>query len=127
MQPIFMAVPSPRLGSECILYLLWVVGVFPFRHIGENQWGGVERNRMGENLNRFRRTLKLAERRSGLGRRCLLWVGVFGGSGSPAILPFSDFLFWDSRFPFFHETGWSSVPPCRKVSRGAFDGLFNHD
>jgi hypothetical protein len=48
MQPIFMAVPSPRLGPEYILCLLWIVDVFPLRHIGESQWEGVEHNRVGK-------------------------------------------------------------------------------
>ena len=51
---------------------------------------------------------------------------VLRGSGAPAVLPSGDFLFGDSRFPFFYQTGWPSVPPCRNVFWFGFNWLFHH-
>jgi len=52
------------------------------------------------------------EERSGL-RCCGLSRagGSCGKRGAPTILAASNFLFWNSGFPFFDRTGRCSVPP----------------
>ena len=53
-------------------------------------------------------------------------LSLWGPSGAPTILPASDFLFWNTRLPFFDQPRWSPVPPCWKDCRKWFNWLFDH-